>query len=428
MSESVPAASTLALRPDGQDEVSTRRALIFVYAAFSFRYLYPLVLVPFLARTLGVAEYGRVLAAGAVSTFVWTIAEWGLPTSGTRDAAHARTRQALSDLYGEQLTGRIVMCIPAACVGAIAALTTPILADKPSYGVVAVINGLVCAFNLGWYFQGTLAFRTAVVMEVAGNVVTLPIILWLVRSEADGLLLLGIQTVAGILATILGHSIALAPLPRPALSLRTGFQRAKETSVLFAHRGAGMAMQSLVLFEASFLVGADEVGQFGAAEKLVGLCMGAIAPAASVLTGKASRRWSEGAREGIGLARRALIFTVGLAVLGTCAVELTAELAIRIVLGDGFAEAVPLVRVLMLSVPFAAATSGIGSFVLLPLRLDRPIMVSSIITLLVLAVLVPPLSMFGGIRGTCVARLVAAAIATLAIGKAARRAVQMQAA
>jgi hypothetical protein len=43
--------------------VSTRRALVFVYLGYLFRYVYMFVMVPFYGHVLGAAGYGRVLAA-----------------------------------------------------------------------------------------------------------------------------------------------------------------------------------------------------------------------------------------------------------------------------------------------------------------------------------------------------------------------------
>lgn len=388
----------------------TRRALAFVYVAFAFRYIYPLVLVPFLARSLGAEEYGRVLACGAISTFVWVLTEWGFPAAGQRDAATLTERGPLARIYGEYIAGRLLTVGPVACLGLLSALATPILSGKLPYALLAVLTGALCAFNLGWFFQGTMRFKTSIGFEFLGAALSLPLILTLVSAPDDGLLLLAIQAASTLVATLAAHATVIAGVDRTRLRISGALQTFRKSSALFAHLSVGILAQSVVLYEVSLFVEPERVGHFGAAEKLVGLAFGALAPATSVLVSTVQRRWTTNPEDGARFARKVIVATTLLAIFGTLVVELFASPIIRIALGPQYAPATGLVRLLILTVPVTAVAQAIANYVLLPMRRDLAISLTSIAAVAVLFASVPYLTASYELTGACIARVGASAL------------------
>ena len=147
-----------AAMPSAPTPISTRRALAFVYAGYAFRYAYLLVLIPFYGRVLGAEEYGRLLAAMSLYQVVWMLGEYGFPVVGARDAAASRDRAHLCALFGRHVMGRLWMALPGLAIGLGGTLLSPLLRENPLLGALATANGLLAAFNLGWFFQGTLRF------------------------------------------------------------------------------------------------------------------------------------------------------------------------------------------------------------------------------------------------------------------------------
>lgn len=62
-------------------KTKSRSDLIFVYAAYTLRYLYLLLLIPFYGRVLGVEGYAVVLAAMSLMAIVWRFVDWGFQLS-----------------------------------------------------------------------------------------------------------------------------------------------------------------------------------------------------------------------------------------------------------------------------------------------------------------------------------------------------------
>lgn len=381
-----PAAARDALPAEAP--ISTPRALAFVYAGYALRYAYLLVLIPFYGRVLGAEEYGRLLAAMSLYTMVWMLAEYGFPVVGARDAAACRDRAALADLFGRHVMGRLWMALPGLAVGVGGTLLSPLLHENPLLGVLATANGLLAAFNLGWFFQGTLRFRTSVMLEAAGFAINLPLILLLVRGPGDSAVALAILLGSNFVCTLVAYAIALHGIDRRAMRWHGGRQLVREATALFAHKGFTMMMAASSTYLLSLFSSAAQVGWYGAAERLAAVGLSLMQPANHVLVGTVARQISakESEVDALRLMRGAAIAmtTFGVVLLiGTLAL---AEAAVPLILGPDFGPSVQLLCTLGLLFPFAALSQVITSYVLIPLRHDtlvsRVSMVAAVLTLL----------------------------------------------
>ncbi|HMJ11458.1 MAG TPA: oligosaccharide flippase family protein, partial [Polyangiaceae bacterium] len=274
MSQSAPDERTSDFGVSRDEPTSTKRALAFVYFGYAFRYLQLLILVPFYGRVLGAAEYGRILAATSLLQMVWLFTEYSLPTVGARGIARARDRREIAALYSSQLLGRLILTPVVLLAGLAAVALSPVLRERPIYGVLATLNGVVMAYNLGWYFQGTLRFRTSVLLEVLGFALSLPLILLFVRGPEDGWLVLVSLLASGVVSVLTAHVLALRTLERSALRWSGGLQLLRDSALLFAHKGLNVMMTSSSTYLISLFATATQVGWYGAADRIVNAAMG----------------------------------------------------------------------------------------------------------------------------------------------------------
>lgn len=391
-SETLAAATARAADPVDAP-ISTRRALAFVYAGYGLRYAYLLVLIPYYGRVLGAEEYGRLLAAMSLYTMVWMLAEYGFPVVGARDAAGCRDRTALADLFGRHMMGRLWMALPGLAVGIGGTLLSPLLHENPMLGALATANGLLAAFNLGWFFQGTLRFRTSVMLEAAGFVINLPLILLLVHGPGDSAVALAILLGSNLACTIVAYVIAWRGLEHKAIRWRGGRQLVREATALFAHKGLTMMMASSSTYLLSLFAPAAQVGWYGAAERLAAVGLSLMQPANHVLVGTVARQISvkESEVDALRLMRGATFVLTGFGVVLLIGTFAFADKAVPLILGPEFGPSVPLLYTLGLLFPFAALSQVITSYVLIPLRHDTLVsqvsMVAALLTLLLVLVL-----------------------------------------
>lgn len=386
--------------------ISTQRALAFVYAGYGFRYASLLVLIPFYGRVLGAAEYGRLLAAMSLFQVVWLLVEFGFPLAGARDTAATTDRAQVAALYSRHMMGRLVLSGAGLALGVGGMLLSPLLRESPLLSGLAVLNGLLAACNLGWFFQGTLRFRTSVMLEACGFILNLPLILWLVRGPGDAWVVMAVLLGTNLLFTAAGHVIALRSMDRRGLRWRGGFSLVREATALFAHKGLTMMMASSSTYLLSLFASAAQVGWFGVAERLATVGLSLMQPANHVLVGTVSRRISAKASEASAyqLMRRSLWVMSGFGITLMLGTWLLAGTVVPLVLGPDFGPTVPMLYVLGLLFPFAAFAQVTSGYVLIPLRHDAIVSGVSLLGAAITVLLIVGLGQLYGGMGVAWAR------------------------
>jgi O-antigen/teichoic acid export membrane protein len=358
---------------DVEEPTSTQRALAFVYAGYTFRYAYLLVLIPFYGRVLGAEEYGRLLAAMSLYTLVWVLGEYGFPIAGARDTAATTDRSRLASIFGQHLAGRLLLVPACLLLGLGGTLLSPLLREHPMMGALATLNGVVAAFNIGWYFQGTLRFRTSVAIEVAGFAINLPAILWLVRGPGDAHLVLAVLLGSALLCTGIAYGIALGTLNRRALRLHGAITLVRECTALFAHKGISMMLASSSTYVLSLFASAAQVGWYGAAERLASVGLSLMQPANHVLIGTVAKRIADQRSEASAyrLMRNSYLVMVGFGLVLMAGTWLLAEPLVPLILGPSFGATVGILYALAFMFPFAAFGQVTSGYVMVPLRMDK---------------------------------------------------------
>lgn len=352
---------------------STRKSMVAVYLGYAFRYLYLLVLVPFYGRVLGPSAYGQLLAAMSLFQFVWMIVEWGLPTAGMREVAQStRSPQALASLYGGQMSARLWLCLPATVLGAMAILGVEALRSAPLLGILAIVNGLLAAFNMGWFFIGTLRFTTSVQLELLGFAINLPLILLLVHGPADVARVMGVLVLSSLVCTVIAHGVLWRSLAGQPVPLRGGWVQLRDSTALFLQRGLAMGLASSTALVMGLFSKAAEVGIYGAADRLVGVGLSLLQPANQVLVGTVSRHLApDGSRaEAHRMIRLAFFGIAGMGVLMAVVAWVMAPWGVRLIFGPGYEATVPILRSLALVMPCVAVVQVLTGQVLIPHHKD----------------------------------------------------------
>jgi len=117
---------------------------------------------------------------------VWLVVNYGFSVVGTRNLAAGKDAHFIGAEFGRHLKARASMAGLGVLIGTLGTTLSPMLRQMPVYGLLATLLGILGAFNLGWYFQGTQRFRTSVLLEIAGFAISLTLILTLVRGAGDG--------------------------------------------------------------------------------------------------------------------------------------------------------------------------------------------------------------------------------------------------
>ncbi len=336
-------------------------------------FLLPLVTVPYLARVLGPAQWGRVAMAQAFAAYVALVIEYGFHLSGARDVARARNcRDRLSSLVASVLWARVFLSFCLVPGAAIATRFVPQLDGEQGLVWAAYSAGVAQGFTPTWFYQGLEQMRLVAALELTGRAVTTLAILILVRKQDDAALVLWLQAIGGSLVATLGYGLAFirfvslrGPTWRDVVSgLRLG-------GSMFAFRVA----VSLYTVGNALLLGlfvpAHLVGYYAGAERIVRALQGLFSPISQALYPRVSylahRSRHDAARFVLWWMRPV---TAGALVVHAVTVA-GASAWVRLFLGEEFGPAAPVLRLLTAIVPLVAVSNMLGFQWMLPLGLDR---------------------------------------------------------
>ncbi|GAB2888986.1 hypothetical protein GCM10027046_16770 [Uliginosibacterium flavum] len=396
----------------------SRLDLFFVYAAYALRYLYLLVLIPFYGRVLGVEAYGQVLAGMSLMSMVWMFVSYGFPGVGGREMALAPPA-GYGVIFWRQWSGRAVFSLLALVGGGVAVWASPVLAATPWLGLWAVLLGLVSAYNIGWYFTGSHRPRQSVKLEVLGFVLNLVLILSLVRSEADVNWTLGSILISGSIALAVAHWWVRGEIGKPRVSIGQGLQLIKGSSTFFVYSASSALLVSSSTYLLSLLSTSQEVGHFGAAERLASVGLAVMGPAAQVFVPRITALFAQDHAAAYRLVRKAALLLLAVGFSGCVLASVLAPWGIPLIFGAGFESSVPVLRLLAILFPLNACIQILGMYVLVPLYKESALMRCALAGAAVNILLALFLGSHSGAMGMAVARVLGECItAGLLIGLA----------
>lgn len=233
-------------------------------------FAYPLVSLPFLVRTLGVAQLGTVMLVLAVLQVVVHVTDFGFGISALRRASLAGDTRRRSRVLTETVLAKSLIWAICAAVLLAAVLAVPGLreyAPATALGLVLVLAG---AWYPGWMLQALGRMITFAAVMALSRLVALAGLLLTVRDPDDGILAVGWQLAPQALAA--GATwVLLTRVWKVAGALRVSragvVTALRDSAPLFVANAAVIATGSASTLSLGALSTAPQVAFFGAAER-----------------------------------------------------------------------------------------------------------------------------------------------------------------
>jgi PST family polysaccharide transporter len=158
-------------------------ALLFIQGA---NFILPLIIFPYLVRTLGSEKYGLVMVAQSVALFLTIIVDFGFNISATREVANLKNdKEKLSQFYWNVFSIKLVLII----ITFLLLLGLIIYVDKFS------VDPLIYLFSFGlvlgqaifptWFFQGIEKMQVITIVNVAAKLFFTISLFFVVLSPSD---------------------------------------------------------------------------------------------------------------------------------------------------------------------------------------------------------------------------------------------------
>ncbi len=130
-------------------------------------YVFPLITMPYLARTIGVEGFARIGFAAAIMIWMQTVADWGFNLSATRDVAQNRDNpDMVSRIFSNVLWSRILLMLLSLAALVVLVLAIPKFRENAA---VIMVSFLMIPGHImfpDWFFQAVEKMKYITVLNV----------------------------------------------------------------------------------------------------------------------------------------------------------------------------------------------------------------------------------------------------------------------
>lgn len=339
-------------------------------------YLLPLIVLPYLARVIGVEKFGAVAFAQAIVVYFTMLTNFGFGLYGPREISVVREdSEKLRETFWSIFYARVFLCLVSVVLFAL------LVAAVPKFRSETLLFVFTFGFVIGelflpmWFFQGMERMTYIAMCNFLVKILYAVAVFTLIKQQAHYVyvpLLHSLSQVAsGILAMGVIFSVfKIAPaLPRVreiGLVLRKSF-------ILFVSNisvGIYTKIHPVLL---GFFAGDIYVGYYAAAEKLFNAGIGIQAQIGSTVYPHISKaaRENKAEEETMTLIHKAFIVTMLVAVPAALVTFLFAGPIIRVVFGPEFMESVIVLKILSFLFIIIGMSNIFGIQTMLPFNMTR---------------------------------------------------------
>lgn len=340
---------------------------IYLTALQGLNYIAPLIVFPYLMKTLGAEKFGYISFSLAVTQYLMLIIDFGFNLSATKRIALAKgNQQELNKVFTATVLSKIFLLI----VSFVLLIAIESIPRFSIYRITTFIMFLMVignTFSFVWLFQGLGNIRIASIINTVAKLSILPLVFLFVKKQEDYLSAAFIQSLVFIISTLI--TILFIYKNKWVSFVKTSrneiLNEMKESFPLFISIAATSIYTSSFVVVLGYFTTPMEVGKYAAVDKLMrALCYLIFIPVSQAFYPKISRLAQENKAQAVKLTIR-IFFAVGLSMIFLLlGMFFGGPLATKF-LGNDYNGSEILCRILAF-VPLFVATGGVaGQLVLL---------------------------------------------------------------
>lgn len=363
--------------------------------------LFPLITFPYVSRVLQPTNVGKVNFAQSFVGYFALIAALGLSTYAIRKCAAVKNdREKLSNLASQFFSINLIMTVVAYIA---LAVTLLLFREFDAYRWLIILESssiLFTSLGTDWLNSAMEDFKFIAIRSVSFQIIALVSMFLFVRTVDD-------YYIYAIICVVSSSGAYLTNIfyRRKYCSVRFTFkinwkEHISPILFLFVMTLAQVVMSNTDITMLGLMKGDYEVGLYSTAHKVTRIIGQVVQSLAIVVIPRLSIFFSNGDYEKFNaLLRKVLNFNITLGLPCFVGVELLANDVVFIAGGEMYLEAIPIIRILMVSFLFSlVGGSFLGNAVLIPTGKEKYYMIVCLITaacnIVLNAILIPH---FGGV-------------------------------
>ncbi|MCM1233218.1 MAG: flippase, partial [Ruminococcus flavefaciens] len=371
--------------------------------------LIPLIMTPYLTRTLGSEGLGKYTYYYSYAYYFTMFSMLGIPNYGNREIAKvsrdSRQRtQTFFEIYKLQAALSISITV------LYSAYVHFFLQDnKIAWMLLGYV--LTYVFDISWFFFGMEEFKVTLARNFIIKVVTSVFVLLMVRSEEDVFKYALITSIGTLLANLILLPKAQKSLDIASLDKISIEKHIKGILILFIPYIAVSIYTVMDKVMLGTMTQMNEVGFYESSERMMKIPLVFVTSLGTVMMPRISNLLSSNEKEkSEEYLYKSIIFMMFLASSMCFGIVAIAEEFVPVFFGEGFEKCIAILTVLMPSCIFLAFANVIRTQYLLPHEMDRQfvfaLLMGAVTNLTLNLILIPRYASIGASIGTLVTEAV----------------------
>ena len=342
-------------------------------------FLFPLITFPYVSRVLLPEGTGRVSFANSVVTYFVMISQLGIPTYGIRACAVVRdNKEKLKKTVYELFTINTVMSILAYVVFFIAMASVPKM--RHDWTLFLITSSLVFFNTIGveWLYKALEQYTYITIRSIIFKFIALIAMFVLVHNAGDYVIYGGISIFAASASNVFNFIRLRKIVGREKVSNLDFKQHFKPIFTFFIISCATTIYTNLDNVMLGFIKDNVEVGYYNAATKIKNILVSIVTSLGTVLMPRASyyiemEKWDEFYK----LSKKAIKFVFLAATSMMIYFMIFAREGVLFLSGSAFEGAIVPMIIVMPTLLFIGLTNIMGIQMLVPMKKENAVMIST---------------------------------------------------
>ena len=309
------------------------------------KYVFPLLLFPYLTRVLTPGYYGIITYMTSITSYLSILIDFGFNFSATRKIAQRKNdADFITKIYASVIQGKVMLALLGGVVVLVVMPFISILRENATLLTLYYLSTFLLAFLPDFVYRGMEQMQGITLRYVISKAITTALTLLIVKGPQD-ILWIPVLNAAGNLVALLFawmnikkvYRVMYKPVP-----LKQSLAEIKESTVFFISTFASTAFTAAnTLFMGFVNMSEAQIAYWGVAFQLISVVMSLYEPITSSIYPRMVISKS------INIVKKILCIIQPLIVCGLIFCYFAAPLLIRIVAGAGYEDAIPIFRYML---------------------------------------------------------------------------------
>lgn len=343
-----------------------------LFGAQLLNFVLPLVLIPYLTRTLHPDGWGLVAIAQSFAAYLSVVIEYGFNLSAAREiAVHKASRRKLSDIFANVTAAKLFLIIVSGIIAILIMTSLDVYAGNKMLFWFAILFAIMQGASPLWFLYGLEELQIVALFEGGGKILTTVAILVFVNAPADTWLVMALYAISATLATITGYWLVSTKILFVRPTIDGIKEQLKQGVHLFVYRCFTSLYSTGNAFVLGLFVAPVFVGYYVGAEKIVRAIVSLQQPISRALYPRLSHLVQHNRQRAAHFAKITLALMGTSNFVGGLLLIRAAPWVVELLLGSEFKESVAALRIMAL-LPFVVSVSLVlGIQWMVPLGMDR---------------------------------------------------------